>query len=811
MPTLVWRVRAVSGTSAAGSGGSTAHQGEATVPDPVVSVSAGPATSSGVAIPADSSNHADADGGKKRKKRKIKSHAEAATAATKKSKAVSERDLPTGVYKALSGKRFVSRIKWGGKQRYIGTSDSPEQASAAHALIRKERDNVELSVLGGDEVNALFDAAKKKAVEAVGGFVLIKRVIVKATSERDLPTGVYKALSGKRFVSRIKLGGKQRYIGTSDSPEQASAAYALIRKERGKKRKQTSPWSTEEDTELLRLVKNQDLSHIKWSKIAKDLDGDRLGKRCRERYYNNLDPAIKREPYTAEEDEKICAEVADMGTKWTKIAALLPGRTGSQIKNRWYSTLKRKVASGGFVTATSKSAAANQYATEQASAGFVSVREDLGQSAVGANNEYPPLSEIKRDCPHPSPMALDKDTMTFARASAQPPVRPLASPMSWSDLSCRLSHPPTTQEENGTVLRYDRAHPLSSASKGTESLFHSPARRSTFSGGITYGTPFVRRKDGEDGDKEGNRLDDPSRAAADAATATAAHQHFNRHYDCSPSPAAIFFPPHPAHGNTPNFGPFPTNTSGNPMQLPVVTTAIDNTKKVNKSKDVRRQKLYSNYTGVTYSKLHTKYQACVTHYCKQHHLGRYELAVDAARAYDESAKLLKGYAWKLNFGTVEEYELAKKRELEYLMSKEHAEEEAAAGGAIGSRKKKKKVTARDLADIAVKIHVPSSVFKVVSEVNGEAAARQAQKIIAEANQATIEQVKTQKENSDSPTTEADAIFGAAQKKAVEAVGGTSLTIRSSFHSATDEEKAIAVNEYLSRRGNMNEPAIPKLH
>ena len=201
------------------------------------------------------------------------------------------------------------------------------------------------------------------------------------------------------------------------------------------------------------------------------------------------------------------------------------------------------------------------------------------------------------------------------------------------------------------------------------------------------------------------------------------------------------------------------------MQLPGVTTATDNTKKANKSKDVRRQKLYSNYTGVTYSKSHTKYQACVTHHCKQHHLGRYELAVDAARAYDESAKLLKGHAWKLNFGTVEEYELAKKRELEHLMSKERAEEEAAAGGAIGSRK----IPARDLADIAVKIQVPSSVFKVVSEVNDEAAARQAQKIIAEANQATI------------------------------AVGGTSLTIRSSFHSATDEEKAIAVNEYLSRK------------
>jgi len=178
------------------------------------------------------------------------------------------------------------------------------------------------------------------------------------------------------------------------------------------------------------------------------------------------------------------------------------------------------------------------------------------------------------------------------------------------------------------------------------------------------------------------------------------------------------------------------------VQLSAVTTsakstttkkrkkAADGTKKANKSKDDRRQKMYSNYTGVTYNKTHAKYQACITHYRKQHYLGRYKLAVDAARAYDESAKLLKGSGWKINFGAIEEYELAKKQELEHLTSKERAEEEAAADGASGSRKKKKKVTARDLAHIAVKIQVPSSVFKVVSEANGQAAARQAQKIIA---------------------------------------------------------------------------------
>ncbi|KAL3780258.1 hypothetical protein HJC23_007040 [Cyclotella cryptica] len=91
------------------------------------------------------------------------------------------------------------------------------------------------------------------------------------------------------------------------------------------------------------------------------------------------------------------------------------------------------------------------------------------------------------------------------------------------------------------------------------------------------------------------------------------------------------------------------------------------------SKSVRRKKkMYSDYVGVTYNKTHAKYQACITHYRKQHYLGRYKLAVDAALAYDESARLLKGTSWKVNFQTREAYEEAKMRELESI-------------GAIGQR------------------------------------------------------------------------------------------------------------------------------
>lgn len=78
----------------------------------------------------------------------------------------------------------------------------------------------------------------------------------------------------------------------------------------------------------------------------------------------------------------------------------------------------------------------------------------------------------------------------------------------------------------------------------------------------------------------------------------------------------------------------------------------------------KRKKMYSDYIGVTYNKTHAKFQACITHYRKQHYLGRYKLAVDAARAYDESAKQLKGKGWKINFSSEEGYKRARQEEAE---------------------------------------------------------------------------------------------------------------------------------------------------
>jgi hypothetical protein len=99
------------------------------------------------------------------------------------------------------------------------------------------------------------------------------------------------------------------------------------------------PWTKEEDDKVVNLVRIHGVK--KWSIIASQLPG-RIGKQCRERWTNHLDPSLKKGNWEPQEDELIISVQKEVGNKWAYIARLLPGRSDNAVKNRFYSTLSRK-------------------------------------------------------------------------------------------------------------------------------------------------------------------------------------------------------------------------------------------------------------------------------------------------------------------------------------------------------------------------------------------------------------------------------------------------------------------------------------
>ena len=59
----------------------------------------------------------------------------------------------------------------------------------------------------------------------------------------------------------------------------------------------------------------------KWSEIAARTVG-RIGKQCRERWFNHLDPSLKKGGWTEEEDAVLVEAQSKWGNSWTKIAKL---------------------------------------------------------------------------------------------------------------------------------------------------------------------------------------------------------------------------------------------------------------------------------------------------------------------------------------------------------------------------------------------------------------------------------------------------------------------------------------------------------
>jgi hypothetical protein len=103
-------------------------------------------------------------------------------------------------------------------------------------------------------------------------------------------------------------------------------------------------WTGEEDAKLTDAVKKHGGNN--WFAVAALVPG-RTNQQCRQRWIRSLDPGTRRGKWTGEEDAKLTAAVKKHGCScWITVAALVPGRTNQGCHRRWLQSLDPDINRG---------------------------------------------------------------------------------------------------------------------------------------------------------------------------------------------------------------------------------------------------------------------------------------------------------------------------------------------------------------------------------------------------------------------------------------------------------------------------------
>jgi hypothetical protein len=98
-------------------------------------------------------------------------------------------------------------------------------------------------------------------------------------------------------------------------------------------------FTPDEDKNIIHLVSIYGTD--KWKIIAGFIK-NKTPRQCRERFRNYLSPNIQNLPWCAEEISHLLRLVQLHGTKWNILTSYFPGRSQTDIKNKWYSLSKNQ-------------------------------------------------------------------------------------------------------------------------------------------------------------------------------------------------------------------------------------------------------------------------------------------------------------------------------------------------------------------------------------------------------------------------------------------------------------------------------------
>ncbi|XVF47727.1 hypothetical protein PTKIN_Ptkin03bG0134100 [Pterospermum kingtungense] len=176
------------------------------------------------------------------------------------------------------------------------------------------------------------------------------------------------------------------------------------------------PWSPEEDAKLKAYIEKYGTGG-NWIALPQKIGLKRCGKSCRLRWLNYLRPNIKHGGFSEEEDNIICSLYISIGSRWSIIAAQLPGRTDNDIKNYWNTKLKKKLLGRRKQSNSNRSLSSNQEPSEAQGA-------DDNQFSHGLSN-----SALERLQLHMQLQSLNNPFSFYNNPALWPKIHPLQEKM----------------------------------------------------------------------------------------------------------------------------------------------------------------------------------------------------------------------------------------------------------------------------------------------------------------------------------------------------------------------------------------------
>lgn len=111
------------------------------------------------------------------------------------------------------------------------------------------------------------------------------------------------------------------------------------------KTRQRKAWQRIEDETLLRIVRESQ-PVFDWKEIAHALPG-RTARQCRRHWNFVIDPSIKKEPWSAEEERQLTHLRDRLGYSWAEVSKRMEGRTQMQCRNQWTARLNASFTAQG--------------------------------------------------------------------------------------------------------------------------------------------------------------------------------------------------------------------------------------------------------------------------------------------------------------------------------------------------------------------------------------------------------------------------------------------------------------------------------